>query len=268
MKKVFKVLLVMLVALVPFVAVDAKSKKTTTTAAPAREKINFYVFYGNGCPHCEDLLSYITELDNDKNYNYMYNVVKYETWYNSENAALMQKVFNYFGVMDEKQMGVPLYIIGDEYFTGFPNPDSASEAQLNNAYNGIKNALSKAYNNDNYVDVVAGIGSGKIDVDAKDLNEENNDKSNTVISAVILGVVAIIVVAIIIGRSKSDVYVPVEENDDDEESKSEEVKEEKVEEPKVTAKKTTAKKVPAKTSKTTVKKTTKTTSTKKKTTKK
>ena len=269
MKRMLKVLLVLLVAFMPFVAVSAKTTKTTTktTEAKSTKVINFYVFYGNGCPHCEDLLNYIAELDKDKNYNTKYNLVKYETWYNQENATFMTKVFNYFGVTDTKQMGVPLYVIGDEYFTGFPSPATASEEQLNKAYNEIKNAIDKAYNNEKYVDVVAGIGSGTIDPSDAQRSEEDAKKTNNIIGYVILGVVVLIVIAIVFGRSKSDIYYPTEESEDDEdetkEEKEEAIKEEKVEavevETKTTAKKTTKKSATKATStkKTTSKKNTK-----------
>lgn len=265
MKRVFKVLLVLLVALMPFVAVSAKATKTTTTTAAKIEgnKIKFYVFHGNGCPHCEDLLNYLSELDKDPEYNYMYDLVKYEVWYNSENATLMTNVFKYFGVTDTKKMGVPLYVIGDQYFNGFPSPES-TEA-YNNAISEMKAAIKKAYTDANYKDIVAGIGSGSIDPDDSTATESDKKNTNNVIGYIIIGLVVIIVIAIIFGRHNSDVYYPTEESDDDEEeAKAEPVKE-------VVATKTVAKKVPAKkaaTKKTTTKKTTKTTSTKKTTAKK
>ncbi len=265
MKRVFKVLLVLLVALMPVLAVNAKSKTTTTTVDKSKTPVNFYIFYGNGCPHCEDLLNYVAELDKDSNYNYMYKVVKYETWYNSENAALMQKVFNYFGVTDTKEMGVPLYVIGDKHFTGFPDPDSATEEMLTTTYNNLKEAIKTAYNNENYKDIVAGIGQGTIDVSDSDKDEESTKKTNDIIGYVIIGIVVLIIIAIIFGRSKSDTYYPVEEAEEDEEVEETKVEEVKPVATKVAVKKTATKKAETKkaSTKSTTKKTTKTTSTKK-----
>ena len=270
MKRVFKVLLVLIVALMPFVAVSAKTTKTTTTTAAKIEgkKVNFYVFHGNGCSHCADLLAYLTELDKDPEYNYMYDLVKYEVWYNAENASLMTSVFKYFGVTDENKMGVPLYVIGDQYFNGFPN-SSQTEA-YNKATQEIKDALKKAYTDANYTDIVAGIGSGSIDPDDSKANEKDTKNTNNIIGYVIIGLVVIVVIAIIFGRHSSDVYYPTEEEDDEEETTKEEpVKKEVV--TKTVAKKVpvkkTATKAPAKKT-TAVKKTTKTTSTKKTATKK
>ena len=262
MKRVFKVLLVLIVAMMPFMAVSAKTKTTTTTADKSKTPINFYVFYGNGCQHCEDLLNYIAELDKDSDYNYMYKLVKYETWYNSENATLMQKVFNYFGVTETSQMGVPLYVIGDYQSSGFPNPDSNPDAYAASIA-AIKDAIKKAYNNADYKDIVAGIGEGKIDVSDADKTEDSK-KTNDIIGYVIIGIVVIVIVAIIFGRSKSDTYYPVEDEDEEVEDKAEE--EVKPVATKVAVKKPAAKKTTA--AKTTAKKTTKTTSAKKTTTKK
>jgi len=259
MKRVFKVLLVLLIALVPVLAVSAKTKTTTTTADKSKTPINFYVFYGNGCPHCADLLEYLAELDKDENYNYMYKIVKYETYQNSENAALLQKVFTYFEG-ESASIGVPLYVIGDQHFTGFPNPDTVSEETMNETYDKIKSAIKKAYNDANYKDVVDGLGKGTIDVSDADKNEDDNKnkKTNDIIGYVIIGIVVIVIVAIIFGRSKSDTYYPVEEDED------EEVEEKEVEKKPVATK--VAVKKPA--AKSTAKKTTKTTSTKKTTAKK
>ena len=263
MKRVFKVLLVLLVALMPFVAVSAKSTKTTTTTAAKLEgkKVNFYVFHGNGCSHCADLLTYLSELDKDPEYNYMYDLVKYEVWYNAENKALMTNVFKYFGVTDENKIGVPLYVIGEEHSNGFPNPESSPESYAT-AIQEIKDALKKAYTNPDYKDIVAGIGSGSIDPDDSKANEAKT--TNNIIGYVIIGLVVIIVIAIIFGRHNSDVYYPTEDEEDDEEVTVEEPKKEevvKVTAKKVPVKKTATKKASTKTA--TKKKTTKTTSTKK-----
>ena len=75
MKRVFKVLLVLLVAMMPMFAVNAKTKTTTTTADTSKPKINVYVFYGAECGHCADLSAFLTELEKDSEYNYMYNLI-------------------------------------------------------------------------------------------------------------------------------------------------------------------------------------------------
>lgn len=116
------------------------------------KKVKMYVFYGQGCPHCEDLFDYLDELKYDKDYKDKFEVVKYETWYNDDNAALMLDFADYFDI-ETRTLGVPFYVIGDEYFTGFPNPITSSQTSVEKFHNQIKNAIDKNYNNSKAVDV-------------------------------------------------------------------------------------------------------------------
>lgn len=237
MKKILSVLLALLVAFMPLFGVSAKEEK---------EKINFYIFYGNGCGYCAALHSYTDQLQKDKNYKDMFNIVDYEVWKNQENATLMSNVGAYFKT---KVTGVPFYVIGDQYFSGFS--DQSSPAQ-------IEAAIKKAYENKDYVDIVAGIGEGTISVKDADLNEKDTSKENNIVGYIILGITAIIVVAIIFGRDK-DTYYDEEEVEEVEEEKTETEEEEEVveEKPKkiikksaekTTTKSTTAKKSTTKSS--------------------
>jgi len=79
------------------------------------EKINIYLFYGNGCPHCakeEEVLKNLEEKYKDK-----LNIYKYETWDNAENRKLMLEVKEMLG--EEKRESVPFTIIGDETYLGY-----------------------------------------------------------------------------------------------------------------------------------------------------
>ena len=108
-----------------------------------KAKVEIVVFYGSGCSHCADLFDYLTDLKDDPVYGKMFTIKKYETWQNAANAALMEKTFNYYGVTDPKLMGVPLFIIGDKHFTGFPNPSTMTQEYDTE----LKTALSNAYYN-------------------------------------------------------------------------------------------------------------------------
>ena len=57
-----------------------------------KEAINVYLFWGNGCHICENLMNYFEELE--KEYGNYYNLIKYEVWYNEENSNLMHEVGN------------------------------------------------------------------------------------------------------------------------------------------------------------------------------
>lgn len=251
MKKVFSLLLALLVAVMPVLGVNAAEEK---------EKVKFYIFYGDGCGFCASLHSYTDELEKNKEYNEMFEIVNYEVWSNSTNATLMSSVGEYFGT---KVTGVPFYVIGEKYFSGFSAESSPAQ---------IEAAIKEAYNDKDYKDIVAGIGSGELT--PGDAAQNENETNNNAVGYMILGITAIIVVAIIFGRSKESYYddEDVEEEVEEETEEDEEVEEEpkkvvkKAKEIKAASKSTTTKKTTAKkeTGKSAQKTTTKKSSTAKK----
>ena len=87
-------------------------------------KINLYLFHGQECPHCEEerqWLETIKEKYNDK-VNFQY----FEVWHNLDNASIMERTKIKLGI---NYNGVPLTIIGDQYFQGFT---SASKSRIEN----------------------------------------------------------------------------------------------------------------------------------------
>ena len=198
MRKHLKVLLCLLLV-VPFMNVYAAKDKTTEAK---RDPINFYIFYGSTCTHCADLHEYTAELEEDKDYNYMFNIVNYEVWDDAENQNLMIKTYQYFGETDTNAMGVPLYVIGNYHSSGFPNKQS-HPTQYEEAVNEIKDAIKKAYEDDSYVDIVAGIGSGNIEVDEQEVDTK---KKSDITGYIVLGIAAVIVIGIIFARSRNTYY--------------------------------------------------------------
>lgn len=84
----------------------------------SNDKINIYVFWGDGCPHCEELLEYLK--DSQKEYGKYYNVYGFEIWKNEENATLKDKIAEEIGDIDKVgNMSVPYYIIGDKQKSGY-----------------------------------------------------------------------------------------------------------------------------------------------------
>ena len=256
MKKFMKLLLVLVIAICPLVVADAK--KTTTTAAK-KNPVTLYEFYGEECPHCAELNSYLETLEKDGSINYMFKVVKFEVWHSETNSETMNKVASYFKY---DVTGVPFYVIGEKYFSGFGE----------NSKTAIVTAIKEAYNNKDYKDVVALVTDGKIKVDDSD---EEEDNKSSMIAIVAIGVTLFVVLLIIFGRSKStDTYF--EDEEVAEEVTNEEVVKVATKKPvakKTATKKPAAKKAPAKKATSTAKKTTakkttaKKTTTKKKTTK-
>lgn len=87
-------------------------------------KINFYLFRGQGCPHCRDEEAWLKNIKED--YKDYVNFYEFEVWYDENNNKMMEQVKEKFGV---KEKGVPFTIIGDDYFIGFS--DSYSEMMEN-----------------------------------------------------------------------------------------------------------------------------------------
>ena len=108
---------------------DAKLSKFKNTD----DKVNVYVFHGLGCSHCLEAVTHfatIAQTDLGKKFNF----IGYETWNNSENSALLDKVFDYFNESTNNR-GVPLIVIGDKHFVGYSSRmDSEIEEAINTEY--------------------------------------------------------------------------------------------------------------------------------------
>lgn len=80
----------------------------------AKEKVQVYMFKGDGCSHCEDALKFFNSLaDEDKA---KFELHEYEVWHDEKNKALMEKVSESLG---ENVSSVPYIIIGEKTFRGF-----------------------------------------------------------------------------------------------------------------------------------------------------
>lgn len=80
------------------------------------EKINVYVFWGNGCPHCEELFSLFEDIK--KTHGKYANIYGFEVWYNTDNGEVMDNFLEAFD-MKTGTRSVPFFIIGDQVFEGF-----------------------------------------------------------------------------------------------------------------------------------------------------
>ncbi|HOZ54138.1 MAG TPA: hypothetical protein PKY25_02285 [Bacilli bacterium] len=78
----------------------------------ASEKVNIYLFYGDGCPHCAEEEEYIDTLY-DK---YDIKLYKYEVWYNVDNQLKMNSVEK---LLDMNVTGVPFLVVNNTGITGF-----------------------------------------------------------------------------------------------------------------------------------------------------
>jgi thiol-disulfide isomerase/thioredoxin len=224
MKRFFKTLLVLVLILMPITFASAKKTTTTTAAAQPTGKVTMYVFYGNGCPHCEELEEYIaTTLKKDSRVKDYLEVKYYETWYDETNQQVLTTIGSALGV-DIK--GVPFVLIGDDYFSGYGS-------QMNEE---IVSKIQAQKDNSKYVDVVAAVtaqtkvypneSNPEAGIDAGD-SEKDDSKKNDVIGIVILGVTVVIILAIIFTKHSDDAE---EDEADEKEDTEDEVDEEEVEE--------------------------------------
>lgn len=108
MKKL-KYLVVLLIAalIIPFtIQVKAEGEDS--------KEVKVYFFRGEGCSHCAEAEAWFQSIEEE--YGSYFQVIDYETWYNKENADLMQRVAKARG---EEAKGVPYIIIGNQSWNGF-----------------------------------------------------------------------------------------------------------------------------------------------------
>jgi len=109
-----------------------------------KEPINVYLFWGNGCPHCEHAKEYFNKIE--KQYGDYFEFVEYEVWYDEDNRKLFEVVQK---ELNDNKEGVPFIVIGDKYFRGY---SSSIDEQI------IDTILEK-YEDEDYVDVVEKVKS-------------------------------------------------------------------------------------------------------------
>lgn len=180
MKRIGKILLLMLLAfLLPSVV-------------KAEEKINLYLFYGEGCPHCASEKEF---LQNMKTKYPRLEIHEYETWYNSENNTLMERVKKAVG---DTNNYVPYTVIGKSSFTGYnENIAYQLEEKIKNYNNGEEDITQKVIQNpDAYKDKKPEIKKENFDTDQKEstvvvpfLGKVDAKTVSLPILAVIIGVV-------------------------------------------------------------------------------
>lgn len=91
------------------------------------DKINLYLFWGDGCGYCEGLINFLENIDSE--YSEKYNIYLFEVWKNPDNHQLME---NYAETLDYRVNGVPFLIVGKKAFSGF---SSSMEQRIKDAIN-------------------------------------------------------------------------------------------------------------------------------------
>lgn len=104
-----------------------------------KQVVNVYLFWGDGCPHCEEAKEFFDSIEDE--YGKYYNLIEYEVWRNKDNKLLMNDTASY---LNFSLRGVPYIVIGDKSFNGYNNSIGSK----------IKDEIKNQYNNKNYIDVV------------------------------------------------------------------------------------------------------------------
>ena len=129
MKKIIAIIVILFaISLTGIVVLSSKKDKQENTDSKNisyeskltdikfNDKVNIYLFYGKGCPHCEALFTYFESIKSK--YSKYYNLYAFEVWYNEDNG----KTMDYFLEKFDKKVSsrsVPFLIIGDEAFEGY-----------------------------------------------------------------------------------------------------------------------------------------------------
>lgn len=80
-----------------------------------------YLYYGEGCSHCEAERVFLREL---KQKMPDLEIIEYEVWRSEENQKLFLETTQKFNI---KTLAVPLTIVGGQYLVGFDNPENYGE---------------------------------------------------------------------------------------------------------------------------------------------
>ncbi|MCD4754127.1 MAG: thioredoxin family protein [Anaerolineaceae bacterium] len=91
------------------------SSQNNITKVSAQEEIpiTIYLFWGEGCPHCEAEMEFLTNLQ--KKYPTL-QLEFFEIYYEPENLALLKE---FSAAYDFEPRGVPVAFIGNDYFVGY-----------------------------------------------------------------------------------------------------------------------------------------------------
>lgn len=78
-------------------------------------KLNIYLFWGKGCPHCEEEWKFLNRIA-PKYYDKIH-VYGFEVWNSEENQKIMNEFKDKLNI--SKNSGIPLTIIEDKYYIGY-----------------------------------------------------------------------------------------------------------------------------------------------------
>ena len=103
------------------------SKMTEKDIKSSKNKVNVYVFWGDGCPHCKHLAQFFDS--NKSELKDKMNLYTFEVWKDSTNLKFMKEFGKFLG---ETPQGVPYMIISNKTFSGFAESDEETKDEIIN----------------------------------------------------------------------------------------------------------------------------------------
>ncbi len=154
------IIFTLLLLLIPFINVKAEESISLTSQNTGYKdviadivgntdtsKVTVYLFYQDGCPHCEAEMDFLDELKN----KYDINILKFEVSKNSTNSSYMDQAKAKF--MQDNDY-VPFTVIGKKYFTGYSTYSSGDIEDAIKNYLGLGEPKEEKIE---YKDVIADI---------------------------------------------------------------------------------------------------------------
>jgi redox-active membrane protein len=118
------------------------AKNTEADIKPSKDKLNIYIFWGDGCPHCKHLAEFLGEKQSE--IGDRISLYTFEVWKDKNNLAFLKNFGKFLG---ENPKGVPYIIIGNKTYSGFSETDEETKQEIINL---IKTEASKTDKIDKY----------------------------------------------------------------------------------------------------------------------
>ena len=118
------------------------AKNTEADIKPSKDKLNIYIFWGDGCPHCKHLAEFLGEKQSE--IGDKISLYTFEVWKDKNNSAFLKSFGKFLG---ENPRGVPYMIIGDKTYSRFSETDEETKQEIINL---IKTEASKTDKIDKY----------------------------------------------------------------------------------------------------------------------
>ena len=118
------------------------AKNTEADIKPSKDKLNIYIFWGDGCPHCKHLAEFLGEKQSE--IGGKISLYTFEVWKDKNNLAFLKSFGKFLG---ENPKGVPYIIIGNKTYSGFSETDEETKQEIIDL---IKTEASKTDKIDKY----------------------------------------------------------------------------------------------------------------------